>query len=165
MEDVPPADPTDEHVRWVASLPLDDVVRYCRAFGRTWFAANGKEECQRIARKAVERSRHVGPGSTISDEVEQPYGDAPVCCDVANRQAGQGRQSVIGTSRPSAEARVERTTTCVVFVCCAREHSWFMAERRADKLQRPACKLRIHRYIATAVRRPRRGALQRRPGH
>ena len=68
----PPADPGDDHVRWVASLPLAQATRYYRAFGRAWYAGNGKEECQRLARQAVEGSRQVGAGSKTSIEAEHP---------------------------------------------------------------------------------------------
>jgi hypothetical protein len=67
----------DEHVAWLASLSLHDRLRYDRAFGRAWFAGNGKEQCQAIARKAVDRSRHVGPRSTIAPKAEQVYDRAP----------------------------------------------------------------------------------------
>ena len=67
----------DEHVAWLASLSLHDRLRYDRAFGRAWFAGNGKEQCQAIARKAVDRSRHVGAGSNISREAMQVCDRAP----------------------------------------------------------------------------------------
>jgi len=67
----------DEHVAWLASLSLHDRLRYDRVFGRAWFAGNGKEQCQAIARKAVDRSRHVGAGSNISREAKQVCDCAP----------------------------------------------------------------------------------------
>jgi hypothetical protein len=68
---LPPADPADEHTRWLDALPHSGRDRYDRAFGRAWSEGKAKEECRRIARQAVEGFRHVGPGSNISVEAEQ----------------------------------------------------------------------------------------------
>jgi hypothetical protein len=79
----------DGHRHWLDGLSLHDRLRYDRAFGHAWFAGNGKEQCQAIARKAIGGSRHVGAGSNISREAEQPSEHAPAGHQSSNVKPGK----------------------------------------------------------------------------